>query len=326
MDLDRLNQSINDNLYTMMSIKEPVELKNRSKDILKLLSDNRDLLEDNSNENLYIYMFITIAVAVFVFSVTDKLVPLFSMLIFVGILFLIYIIIKITSVILEHNIDGSVLLVDELSKKGWSFSTFDSVDKWKQWQLMYPFINKGDVNDSIALRIYGIYRGYSFCYFEYDHTIEIEDQIMHEDSDGETYYETEYDYEDYTESGIIIGVNSNLPYIETSFTSKYTNPLKFSYIDLNERMSAYSTKPHEAISFFNPIMQRNFAEFYSKFPRSSISIDKNDVFINFGVNLMNLPRTVRVDENLYSYIKRSNVSGNIEYIVQSLLPIIKGIN
>lgn len=326
MELNTLYQDINCELYKIMTMSKSDDLKSKSENILKILSENEKLLKEDDHTNLHIYIPVAIISILFSYLISNKFFPELSIMLVIGALVISFLITKFTITLMEYAIDASILLVHELSQKGWTFSTLDSVEKWEEWQSMYPFMNKGDLNDSIALRIYGDYQNFSFCYFEYDYTIEIEDEVEYEDSDGETYYETEYDYDDYTESGIIITARNNLPYIEISSGSTYSNALKFSYIDLNEKMSAYSSKPYEASSFFNPIMQRNFAKFYNDFPSSNISIDKNDVFINFGVNLMNIPRSIYFDDKLYSYIKRNNISGNIEDIMQSLLPILKGIN
>jgi hypothetical protein len=310
----------------MMTIDKSDDLKIKSDNILSLLHENKELLEKKEDSNLYIYIFVAIASMLLSYAISDKYFLELSFII-VGIaLILSFLIIKFTMILIEHTIDASILFIDDLSSKKWLFSTINASEKWQEWQAIYPFINKGDMNDSIALRIYGNYENFSFCYFEYDYTIETQEEVKHEDLDAEIHYETEYYYDDYTESGIIIYKRNHLPYIETSASLAYSNALKFSYIDLNARMSAYSSKPHEAITFFNPTMQRKFAKFYSEFPSSSISIDKEHIFINFGADLLSLSRSIKFDDRLYQRIKRSNVSDKIEYIMQALLPILKGIN
>jgi len=326
MELNTLYQNIQNNLNTMMSMQNTDSLKKQSANIMMLLEENKQLIKTTTDNNHTIYIITAIVSAFFAYILMKEFFPEIYIVLIAGTLLFSFIVTSITIYSTKYSIDSAILLIYALSQKGWTFSTYDSVEIWRKWSDIYPFINKGDMDDAIALRINGNYENFSFCYFEYDYTIEIEEEEEYEDSNGDTYYETEYYYEYYTESCIKIDVNNALPYIETIAGSVQSDAIKFSYIDLNERLSVYSSNSNKAISFFTPSMQRVFASLYRNFPYSNISIQNKFVFINFGVDLNKMPRSIEFDENLLSCIKQSQTANIIDGVMKSLLPILQGAN
>lgn len=326
MRFKTLYQNVNSDLYSMMVLQSRDNLQAKSENILKLLQENKRLLKNNKNKNLTIYILTAIVSVLFAYFILKEWFPNAYIILIGATLFFSSIVTLITIRSVENKIDASILLVDGLSQKGWSFSTLNPTQTWDEWNYIYPFISKGDMDDAIALRVYGNYEEFSFCYFDYDYTIEVEEEVAYEDSDGETYFVTEYHNEYYTESGIAIDVDNNLPFMYTTAQSSDSDAMKFSYIELNERVSVYSTSENEAAVFFSPSMQRIFVNIYSYFPDISISIRNNYVFINFGSNLTNIPRTINFDDELLSYIKGNRLANTIEGIMQSLLPMLRAAN
>jgi hypothetical protein len=312
-----------------MHMRKGGQLDSSAEAIVKLLEENQGVLEERSQSHLLIYFLTALISAIIAFTffsgvIHDKpgLLLLFTAgASLLGVLIVYWIVCSVA-----YKIDTSVVLAYKASKRGWSFSSLDPEGIWNSWSSKYPFLQKGDMDDAIVLRVYGDCAGFSFCYFEYDYTIEIEEEVEYEDSNGNTYYETEYSYEYYTESGMIVDVRHNLPYIKTLAGSVRSDALKFSYIDLNTKMSAYSSNPQSAAVYFDPATQRVFSSFYHYYPSADMSIEHDCVFINFGTDLSNLSRTLRFDENLLSYIRGNQTVDLIEGIMLSLLPLLKTVN
>lgn len=328
MELSNLHQSIEQTFYSLMRMQKGNDLLSSAEQILKLLEENQSVLEERTHSHLVIYLvtaiFSAIAAMFFLSTVFDK--PLHILLGAAGLSLLGVLIAYLITGAVSYKIDTAIVLSYKLSKKGWRFSTLDPEGVWDRWRLTYPFLDKGDMDNAIALRIYGEYEAFSFCYFEYDYTIEVEEEVEHEDSNGNTYYETEYSYEYYTESGVIIDVDHNLPHITVLSGPARSDALKFSYIDLNAKMSAHSADRHKAALFFDPSTQRVFADVYHWFPAADMSIQKGLIFINFATDMSNLSRSMRFDENLLSYIRGNRVADKIEGVMRTLLPLMKALS
>ena len=312
-----------------MRMKKGDDLHSDAEQILKLLEENKAALESQSQTHLFIYIATAVSALIFAFVLLNAYIPKEPLFILLGTtgfvvvsLLVVYLIVRATS----YRIDTAVLLTHELGLRGWRVSTLGGQSVWNKWRGIYPFLNKGDMDDAISLRVYGEYEGFSFCYFEYDYTIETQEEVKHEDSEGNTYYETEYSYDYYTKSGVIVDVKHDLPYIQTIAGSARADALKFSYIDLNAKMSAYSSDPQRAGVYFTPETQRVFASFYYYFPYANLSIQDDVLFINFETDFMGLSRSIDFDEKLLSYIRGNRTVADIENIMHTLLPLLKSIN
>lgn len=323
MELNALYKSINNSLHTMMQVRNNHNFSTTTNKMIMQLEEHQDLLNQKASSNLIIYLLTSAGAAVCAYFVLGKWFPGVPLLLIGGSVAFSFLITYLLRETIEYKIDTAILLSPALSKRGWCVSTLNPIATWESWNYRYPFLEKGDMDDAIPLRINGHYEGFSFCYFEYEYTIETEEEVMHEDSDGNTYFETEYSYEYFTESGVIIDGLKHLPSITTSDRSAHSHSMKFSYIDLNKRMSVYSSNAHEATVFFSPSTQLAFAEFYRHYPNSALSMQGDTIVVNFGSDLTHLSRETAFNDQLLSRMKHDKTVQIIERMMHKLLPVLK---
>ena len=240
-------------------------------------------------------------------------------LISLGVMLVVFLLVFLFQAVTRTKVHSSILFLKSIIQEGWKFDFRDSEELWIEYDNRYPYLNSGDVSNSVDLCVNGTYGEYAFRFFEYDYTIEVEEEVEYRDDDGETYFETEYYEESYTETCVAIYVNNNLPVIVID-PRKSSNALKFSYIEMNERLAVYTSTPQSTYKFFDPDTQKMLVQIYEIFTSAQIHIDQERIFINFKSDLFPYDRGVDFDEELYKKLDNDVLVKRIKMILNPFMP------
>ena len=248
-----------------------------------------------------------------------KTMGLISFLAALGVLLVLFLLVFIFQVVTRPKVHSSILFLKSIIQEGWKFDFRDSEKLWIEYNNRYPYLDSGDISNFIDLCVNGKYKEYAFRFFEYDYTIEMEEEVEHTDADGETYFETEYYEESYTETCVAIYVNNNLPLVEID-PRKRSNALKFSYIEMNERLAVYTNTAQSAYKFFDLDTQKMLVQIYELFPSAQMHINQERIFINFKSDLFAYERSVDFDEKLYKKLDSDVLVERIKIILNTFMP------
>jgi len=309
-------------MKTQSNIEDIDELK-------ELLKENILLFNDQKSVH-YLVQIMAVIIGLFLGAVISSQIfqstifVFFFSLVLAGIAYLISLFFQTIS---AYMVDSSIVYLKAIILKNWKilYTNTNTHEQWEEFSSKYPYINLGDTNNSIPICVEGSFKTFHFSYFEYDYTIEYEEEVEHEDSDGNSYNETEYYEETYTQTCLAIDIKSNLPVISIDSSSPNINTLKFSYIELNKRMSVYSNRTEEAYRFFTTQTQKLFVEFYKQFPYAQVSLQEDRLFINFNQDLTNIPRILNFDAKLISFMDSEFLAHNIENLLKSVDPLLSRI-
>ena len=236
-----------------------------------------------------------------------------------GVMLVVFLLVFLFQAVTRTKVHSSILFLKSIIQEGWKFDFRDSEELWIEYDNRYPFLNSGDVSNSVDLCVNGTYEEYAFHFFEYDYTIEVEEEVEYRDDDGEIYFETEYHEESYTETCVAIYVDNDLPVIAID-PRKSSDALKFSYIEMNERLAVYTSTPQSTHKFFDPETQKMLVQIYRLFPIAQIHINQERIFINFKSDLFPYDRAVNFDEELYKKLDNDVLVELIKKILNPFIP------
>ena len=227
--------------YDKKRIDEHLENAKKALKTFLYITENPQQEEETNGGGQFIialFMTMTIALVIGIFFFTNNgqnaSTPfLLLMLLIITAMSAIFVAISVPATV---KVENSMLYVYDLTEANWSISTFANPQLYRNWAAAYDFFRQGDLDNRIPVRIYGNYRGYDFCYFEYAYTEIIENTYDEVDSDGNVTTETETTYEEHCKSGLFIDSR-----IETAFQFKERpsnrKSVKFSHIAFEKRFS-----------------------------------------------------------------------------------------
>ncbi len=320
-----------DNLYNSYMQKHNTIMQTQSNqtkldNIKSILEKNSLIFKDAQGSKDGVQVFIVIIAGFIGLVIGAKLFDasqLFTIFLTIGFALVGYIISLLFKSFTTYRVDSSIIYLEHIMKKKWKFYYENPTKIWQEFSQKYPYLNSGDVDNSIGLCIYGEYEKNYFRYFEYDYTIEEEEEVEREDSDGNTYYETEYYEESYTESCLVIDIKNSLPSITITGRPADSKALKFSYIEFNKALSVYTYYTNEAHTFFDPQTQEIFLKFYKQFPNSLMSICQDRLYINFSQNLLPYPRQLDFDQNIAASMGNKDLANDVEKLLHLTSPLIE---
>ena len=323
MDFESVYATYKEKVSSIMSKQEDVNLIN---ELQKFLEINSKVLHDKKESDrgfMTLFMLLGTLILGFIF-INAKKEEMIYFFIFLGIMAVLFLLIFTIHSITKPSIHSSILFLKSIIQEGWRFEFRNSEKLWIKYSSKYPYLDSGDISNSIDLCVNGKYNEHEFRFFEYDYTIEVEEEVEYTDDDGEVYFETEYYEESYTQTCVAIYVKNRLPLVEID-TRNGANALKFSYIDMNRRLAIYTNTPQTVYRFFNPDTQKLIVEVYKNFPYAQIHINQERIFINFKSDLFAYGRSVDFDENLYKELDNNILVLHIKKVLNALMPFCKRI-
>ncbi len=135
-------------------------------------------------------------------------------------------------------IDNGVCYAPALVRKGWVVATEPNSHLYRRWASRYDFFKQGDKDQHIPLRIYGNYRGYDFCYFEYAYTVKHEEEEYIYDSDDDLTPMTEITYEECKQCGIFLHTGIEEDFLFTEHPSD-RGAIHFSHLAFEKTFALY---------------------------------------------------------------------------------------
>jgi len=288
-------------------------------ELQKLLQDNTKLFEEQKSKRAFFLLFFLVLGLVVGMFVSKMLFEFPQELVFLcaaasALIFFLFA--YFTNELFSYRVFIEVIFLKKVLQRGWRMEFGSPKYLWSKYQADYFFLNKGDTCDEVHCVVHGkTDSSYDFTYFDYFYTIEIEEEVQKEDSNGDVYYVTEYHEESYTQTCFLIKKESDLPLMTINGALKGIKPLKFSNIQLNHQAKVYTKEPQKAFAFFSPLTQLVFSDFYKHFPSATIQIDKRGIFINFCSDFTNVAHTVPFDDSLVQKMDSSYLVKQVEKIV-----------
>jgi len=283
-----------------------------------LLSEHSEAFEEQHNKELLFILFLSLLGAIFGIVLTQILDLSSSMIIFISVLAaLIFSFLSFfLKEVIAYRVPVEVIFLKSILQRAWRLEYRSSEELWQKYASEHSFLNKGDLSNEVHCVVHGkTANDYDFTYFDYCYTIEVEEEVQKEDSDGEVYYETEYYEESYTESCLFIKYETDISLMSINAPLQGVELLKFSNIQLNHQAKIYATNPKQAYRLFSPIAQIALSDFYKRFPAATMEIDKRGVFINFCDDLNSVAPTVAFDKALAKKMESSYLVKKIEDIL-----------
>jgi len=303
------------------------EIANQTQDLASLeelqtlLHEHSEVFEEQHNKEVLFTLSLALLGAVLGMVFAQILALSTSVIVFISLLaaLIFFLFSLFLKEVIAYSVPVEVIFLKSILQRGWCLEYRSSEELWQKYASEHFFLNKGDLSNEVYCVVHGkTANDYDFTYFDYCYTIEVEKEVQKEDSDGEVYYEIEYDEESYTESCLFIKYETEMSLMSINAPLQGIELLKFSNIQLNHQAQIYATNPQQAYRLFSPIAQIALSDFYKRFPAATIEIDKRGVFINFCEDLNSVALTVAFDKSLAKKMESSYLVKKIEDILDSV--------
>jgi len=300
------------------TIEDVKQMKTLLEKYPNVLEDEKNKQQQKSIEIILITMLVGLAIFFLVENVLIKIV-----------LSIILAVVSIYQYLINRNLNSffvipaEVMYLKSIKENGWQFADETSDELLEKFSKKYVSLDLGDISNNVSLATYGECSGLKFCYFEYDYTIEIEEEVSYYDEDDNIYYETEYSEENYTHCYFAIEIKSNIVNINITPDTNNSYAIKFSNIELNKYCSVFSYDEHSSRKFIDADTQLLILDLYKVFSMAKVDISRKRILLSIPYSLEDFPREVEMDSSLVNKLENEEFSDYLSLFLWKVCPIAK---